>query len=292
MSNDKVLVLGSKGMLGQELFCIYDADSRYDAVGWDVEEIDITNFLKLGKKLDEYSPALILNAVAYNAVDQCETDGTEFDRAMLLNARVPEFLANYAAQKNSIVVHYSTDYVFDGRIESGYTEDAEPNPLSRYGMSKWEGEKRVSLEGKRYYIIRLSKLFGQPAASATGKKSFFETMLRIAAEKPAVTVVDDERSCFTYAPDLAQATKLLTEDAAPFGIYHLANTAPATWYEATRELFRITGLNTKIIPVRPEAFPRPARRPRFSELLNTKRPSLRPYTDALREFWNVNKLGW
>lgn len=279
-----VLILGAKGMLGQALVRCYGEDEGYRVIGWDIEDIDVTDFGEAERKIREVAPAVILNAIAYNAVDQCEEHDDEYRKALLLNAEVPEFLARLAGDMEVAFIHYSTDYVFDGESESGYAEDALPHPISRYGQSKCEGERKVLAIGGYAYIVRLSKLFGMPATSAIGKKSFFGKMLEVAQGKTEVAVVDDERSCFTYAPDLALASKVLEEHVAPYGIYHLVNAGAATWYEAAQELFRLAGVSVIVKPVSPEAFPRPAQRPRCSELLNTKFIPLRPYTEALEEF--------
>lgn len=284
MEKRKVLILGAKGMLGQELTRVYGEDEGYEVAGWDYGDIDVTDFVAAEKKIREYAPAVIVNAVAYNAVDQCEESDEEYAKAMKLNAEVPGFLARLAKDLDATLVHYSSDYIFDGESEENYAEDAEPHPLSKYGMSKWEGEKRVIAEGGKYYVVRLSKLFGKPASSATGKKSFFEKMLEVAKDKTEVTVVDDEKSCFTYAPDLALATKVLEMYQKPHGIYHLVNEGVVTWYEAAKELFKVAGINVAVKPVSPDAFPRPAKRPHFSALKNTKFVALRPYTEALEEF--------
>ena len=169
--------------------------------------------------------------------------------------------------------------------EAGYREDALPNPISRYGTSKYLGEEAVRKTAKRFYIIRPSKMFGRPARSALAKKSFFATMLELGKTKDRVEGIDGEKSCFTYAPDLAQATRSLIEDDAESGVYHLVNEGPATWYEGIVELYRQAGLKTQVRAVAPEDFPiRPAKRPPFSVLANTKRPKLRPYQEALGEF--------
>lgn len=279
----KVLILGAKGMLGQELARVYREDDGYDVAAWDVEDIDVTDFDATERKIRAFAPALIVNAVAYNAVDACEEDDAEYAKALLLNAEVPGFLARLAKDMDATLIHYSTDYVFDGESEEGYVEDADPRPLSRYGVSKREGEKQVIEADGKYYLIRLSKLFGVPAASAIGKKSFFEKMLEVSRGKSEVTAVDDERSCFTYAPDLALASKVLEQGSGPYGIYHLINEGAATWYEAARELFRLTDAGIVVKPVSADAFPRPARRPKYSALRNTKFLAIRPYTEALEE---------
>ena len=280
----KVLILGSQGMLGQELARVYREDPGYEVFAWDKDEIDLIDFASTEKKIREFAPQIIINAAAYNAVDSCEESEEEFAKAMTLNAEVPKFLAKLSKEMDAVFVQYSSDYVFDGTEEAGYAEDAVPNPISRYGMSKWEGEKNVSAIDGQNYIIRLSKLFGRPAASAAGKKSFFEKMLEIAEGKTEVQAVDDEKSCFTYAPDLALATKVMVQHAVPYGIYHLVNETPATWYEATKELFRLAGKDVAVEPVSGDAFPRPAKRPKYSALRNTKFIPFRPYTEALEEF--------
>ena len=280
----KVLILGSKGMLGQELLRVYREDPGYETVGWDTEDIDLIDFGVAEEKIRGYAPEIIVNAVAYNAVDLCEESTEEFKKAMTLNAEMPGFLARLAREMYATLVQYSSDYVFDGMNEDGYAEDATPDPISNYGRSKWAGEKQVASQGGKYYIIRLSKLFGKPAVSAAGKKSFFEKMLEISEGKTEVQAVDDEKSCFTYAPDLALATKVMGQHVVPYGIYHLVNETPATWYEAAQELFKLAKKDVIVRPVSSDAFPRPAKRPHCSTLRNTKFIPFRPYTEALEEF--------
>jgi len=303
-------------MLGQELVRVFSLDEQYAVAGWDREDIDVTDFAGAEKKIRAYQPEIILNAVAYNEVDKCEESDEEYKKAVLLNVEVPKFLARLAKEMGAVLAHYSTDYVFDGtlgvekkesggcrsgqccggnchsREEKGYAEEAVPNPLSRYGTSKYLGEQGVREQAGKYYLIRLSKLFGKPALSAAGKRSFFEKMLEAAdstkltagKDKAVVQAVDDEKSCFTYAPDLAVATKELIEDNVPYGIYHLANSGSATWYEAAVELYAQAHIGVTIQPVGSGAFLRKALRPQYSVLLNTKRPPLRPYQEALRDF--------
>jgi dTDP-4-dehydrorhamnose reductase len=258
--------------------------------------------------LEEVKPDIVINAVAYNAVDLCEESDAEYAKALALNVKLPEALTKISQQLNFLLVHYSTDYVFDGALEEnkmktgccgggccgagssqvGYNEESVPNPLSRYGESKYQGERAVE-EAKEYYLIRLSKLFGKPAQSLAGKKSFFDMMLAAGKAKPVIQVVDDEKSCFTYAPDLAEATRALIEAGEPWGIYHLVNQGATTWYEAVQELFAQAHIKATIEPVGSEAFPRKAKRPKCSVLLNTKRPQLRFYQEALREYLQQRK---
>ncbi len=303
----KVVILGGLGMLGQALVDLFTHDPNYEVVAWDKDDVDVTNFVELREKLVAVKPSIILNCVAYNAVDLAEENDEEFGKALLLNRDVPGELATIANDLGATLIHYSSDYVFDGvfeektgggcgsssccggnchggGVEKGYGENAFPNPLSRYAESKAAGEQAVMMNAKQYYVIRLSKLFGKPGVSPAAKKSFFDVMLGAGKTKEEVQVVDSETSCFTYAPDLAMATKDLIEDGDEYGVYHLPNTGGVTWYEAVLELYRQAGLSTKVVPVTPDAFPRPAKRPTFSVLINTKRPPLRRYEVALAEY--------
>lgn len=300
----KVLVLGSLGMLGQELVQVFSRDGEYEVTGWDREDIDVTDFMVLEERLAKLHPDIVVNAVAYNAVDRCEEDDVEYQKALVLNRDVPGTLAELSVKCGFLLVHYSTDYVFDGALEVnkvqtgccgggccgagsdqvGYSEESLPNPLSRYGESKYAGERVVRERAKQYYLIRLSKLFGNPGKSTEAKRSFFAVMLDQANTKSEVQAVDDEKSCFTYAPDLAMATKALIESGESFGMYHLVNEGAATWYEAAQELYRLAGKEMRVTPVSSDTFPRSARRPSCSVLLNTKRPKLRSYAAALQAF--------
>jgi dTDP-4-dehydrorhamnose reductase len=300
----KIVVIGAEGMLGQELVRAFSSDSQYVVTAWDRKDVDATDFVLLAEKLAELSPNIVLNVVAYNAVDLCEEDETEYQKAVLLNVTLPKELARLSTELDFTLVHYSTDYVFDGTLEAsaekkcagaccggnchgsseGYDESALPNPVSKYGTTKYMGEQAVAIGTETQYTIRLSKLFGKPAVSAAGKRSFFEVMLELGKTKEEISAVDGEMSCFTYAPDLAKATKELLESDDEFGTYHFVNEGAVTWYEGVQELYRQAGITIPVKPVGPDAFPRPAKRPAFSVLMNTKRPKLRHYSEALADF--------
>lgn len=280
----KALILGAKGMLGRALGQEFRL-AGYELGLWDVAEIDLAKEAASLEKIAAFGPDTIVNAAAYNAVDACETDDEEYRKALILNRDVPGYLARFSAEKGIVFVHYSTDYVFDGTATDGYPEDAVPNPISRYGNSKYAGERAVLAASGNIYLIRLSKLFGEPAISELGKRSFFEIMLAKGKIETRVEVVDDEKSCFTYAPDLAIATRELIEDHSEPGVYHLPNEGGATWFQATLELYRKAGLKrVEVVPVSGSGFPRPAKRPHSAVLINTKRPKQRSYTEALSEF--------
>ncbi|HOX10637.1 MAG TPA: SDR family oxidoreductase [Candidatus Moranbacteria bacterium] len=307
MVNKKVLIIGSKGMLGQELVSVFKRDKDYKVTAWDRKEIDITDQKQVQEKITKLAPDVILNAAAYNAVDLCEKDKKEFAKAKNLNGKAPGYLAKIAKKIGAILVHYSTDYVFNGLPEIpepqgcthscsscglhqdfvpqiGFGENAVPEPVQKYGRTKLMGEEAVQKNGEKYYIIRLSKLFGKPAKSAGAKKSFFDVMLAAGKKNKEVRVVDEETSCFTYAPDLAKKTKEIIESKKPFGIYHVTNSGACTWYDAVVELYRMAKIKTKVASVSASEFPRPAVRPYVSTLINTKLNPMRNYKVALREY--------
>ena len=267
-------------MLGQELAKVF-VDSEVHL--WDREEVDITDRDSVFTKIKALAPNVVINSAAYNAVDQAEE---ESDLAHLVNAVGPKNLAEVARDLNCVFVHYSSDYVFDGTNVAGYIETDTPNPISEYGRSKLAGERFVQTVGGQYYIIRLSRLFGRPAVSDGAKKSFIDVMRELAETKDELQVVNEEVSCPTYAPDLALQTKKIIDSQLPYGIYHAANSNACTWYQLAEETFKILNKNIRLIPVSGDTFPRPAKRPAYSEVKNTKLAPIRSWQDALRDYLN------
>ncbi|MBN2884893.1 NAD(P)-dependent oxidoreductase [Patescibacteria group bacterium] len=286
------LILGVAGNLGSQLKIAY-ADS--DVIGWDRVDFDFLDFDLLKQKLLKLKPGQIINAVAYNAVDKCEEDEKEANLAWKLNRDLPGVLADYCLQAQIPLLHYSTDYVFggDGRLAGAYVETDQPQPLNIYGQTKLAGEQEIArraLLGLKYYIVRTSKLFGPLGKSEHAKASFFDLMLKLSADKEELKVVDAEISCFTYTPDLAQASKLLLDEKAVRGIYHLTNSGAVTWYQALQYFFDIAQIKTQLSAISADAWPRPAKRPVYSALANTRRPQLRSWQEALTDYWhNKNK---
>ena len=303
-----VLIIGAKGMLGQELVKTFKKDKRYEVIAWDKEDINITIQKETVKKITALKPEIIINAAAYNAVDKAE-DKKEYKLAEKLNGKAPGYLASAAKKNKAIFVHYSSDYVFDGQPEIpepagcshrcsscslhqdfipeiGFDESAKPNPISAYGKSKILGEKEVKKNTKQYYIIRTSKIFGKPAILKEAKKSFFDVMLEIGKDRKVkeVKVIDEETSCFTYTPDLAKKTKEIIEAKKPYGFFHVTNSGACTWYEAVLELYKQAKIKKKVVPASSDEFPRPAKRPYISTLINTKLNPLRNYKEALKEY--------
>lgn len=284
----KTLILGSQGGLGTQLVKVF---SQAELLTWDKAEADFLNLPDLLVKLDIAKPEVIINAVAYNAVDKCETESAELDTALKLNFDLPAALAKWCLANSATLIHYSTDYVFSGtKDKQEFIETDLTNPISKYGESKAMGEKAITEQlGLKYYIIRLSKLFGPKGSSVHTKASFFDVMLKLAETNPELKVVNEELSCFTYSPDLAQATYNLLLENYESGIYHLVNSGSCTWYDAVLALKELADLPVVVTPILGADLTRAARRPEFSVLKNTKYPALRDYQEALKEYLTLNK---
>ncbi|MEY4745023.1 MAG: dTDP-4-dehydrorhamnose reductase subunit, NAD(P)-binding, of dTDP-L-rhamnose synthase [Candidatus Parcubacteria bacterium] len=280
----KVLVLGAKGNLGQDLVRAFAA-AGHGAAGHDRETLDVTDAAAVRAAIAGGGYGAVVNAVAWNNVDGAE-DPANAAAVRALNVDAPRVMAEAAASAGAAFVHYSSDYVFDGTKPGGYREDDDPAPVSAYGRSKLDGERAVASAGGRWYVCRTSKLFGLQGSSPNAKPSFVGIMTKLAATKPELGIVDEEVGSPTYTRDLAEATvRLVTGGFAP-GTYHLVNEGPGvTWYGFAEEFFRLTGVTTPRKPVSSAAFPKPAKRPKFAPLLNTKFPKLRPRIDALQAYF-------
>jgi dTDP-4-dehydrorhamnose reductase len=277
MSIRKVLILGCKGTLGGQLMKLYP-----EATGWDREEIDVLDFPALRARVAgmERAPEAVINCVAFNDVDGAE-DRPQQARA--LNEEFPGKLARFTGELGIPLVHYSTNYVFDG-ARGEYVETDLPAPLSAYGRSKWGGEQRIAETPGPCYVVRTAVIFGPKGESDLSKKSFVDLMRDLSATRDTIQAVADEINSITYAPDLAAATSGLLERLPAPGIYHLTNTGGASWFDLAREIFRITGKAVTVVPVPSTHFPRKALRPAKAILYNRKLPELRAWQAALAEF--------
>jgi len=273
-----ILILGAKGMFGHDLMAVFN-DSQ--PIGWDIEEIDITQRDEVFRKIADLSPKVIINAAAYTDVDNAETNQ---DLAQKVNAEAVGYLTEVCQKIKAIFIHYSTDYVFEGGRKEGYIENNIPqNPVNFYGKSKLLGEKKIINSQLNYYLIRTAWLFG-PKSNPCQHKNFVETILKLSQGKNEIKVVNDQFGSPTYTYDLALATKNLLEKKFPFGIYHLTNDGVTNWYEFAKEVVKLADLKTQILPCSTDEFPRPAKRPKYSILLNTKYPKLRKWEEALKDY--------
>ncbi len=302
----KILIIGAKGMLGRELVEEFRLGNQ--VIGWDRGEIDITRIADRRSQIADLKPDLVINAAAYNNVDKAES---EPDLANAVNGYAVGYLASICQELDIPLVHYSTDYVFDGTNKEGYIEEDRPNPMSAYGASKYLGERELQKNSDKFYLIRLSRLFGknssQPLLTPSlnpspqvgegrvggkrggegefpRKKSFVKLILDLAKTRKELEVIDEELSCPTYASDLARQTRFILENNIHYGTYHSPNSGSCTWFGFACEIFKIAKIDVKLIPVPASRFPRPAKRPPYSVLLNTKLPPMRPWQEALREF--------
>jgi dTDP-4-dehydrorhamnose reductase len=228
-------------------------------------ELDLCDFVYTRKVLVDLKPAVVINAAAYTRVDDCED---EPERAFWVNAFAVRNLAQVCTEVGCILVHFSTDYVFDGAKASPYTEADLPNPLSVYGVSKLAGEHFVRSLVPRHYVVRTSGLYGVGGA-ASRRGNFVETMLRLADEGRPIRVVADQVLTPTAARDVARKTvELLPTDR--FGLYHVTNAGQCSWYEFASSIFALAGLQPRLEPISAAEYGARARRPKYSVLAHTR----------------------
>ncbi|QFU01733.1 dTDP-4-dehydrorhamnose reductase [Halomonas sp. THAF5a] len=258
-----ILVTGGSGQVGFELqrqLCLLGtvlAPSR--------QELDLTNDIAVGVYLDRHDPDLIVNAAAYTAVDQAETEHSLAER---LNSELPSRLAAWCAQRQRRLVHYSSDYVYSGEGEAPWRETSDTEPLSVYGRTKRDGDRALLDSGGRHLILRTSWVYG-----ARGR-NFMTTMLRLGRERDTLKVVDDQVGAPTPARLIAQVTTRALERDLPSGIYHLATRGETSWREFAREIFRQAQRQAEALTIAPggvraistSEYPTPAQRPLNSRL--------------------------
>lgn len=258
----KIVVTGAGGQLGQELV---RALARTEAVAFGRLELDVCDFIHTRRTLSGLRPEVVINAAAFTRVDDCEDEPS---RAFWVNALAVRNLAQVCADLDCLLVHVSTDYVFDGAKASPYAEDDLPNPLSVYGASKLAGEHFVRSLAPRHQVIRTSGLYGA-AGAATRRGNFVEAMLRLADERQPIRVVTDQILAPTSARDVARKiVELLPLDRT--GTYHVTNAGQCSWYEFARAIFELAGVAPTLQPITASAFGAKARRPRYSVLAHAR----------------------
>ena len=289
----KVILLGAKGQLGKALE--KELSDSFEVSAFSKNELDITDFLAVKKVCGEIQPDFLVNAAAYTNVDGAEA---ERELALQINAEAVGNLAEACRTTGAKLIHFSTDYVFDGKSDDGYAEDAEPNPLNFYGETKLAGEKNIQASGCDFTIIRTSWLFGDG-------ENFVTKMLTLAEKNSEIKVVSDQIGSPTFTEDLAQATKKIILNCHPRDlsaealakveggdpkksktIFHVTNSGTTSWADFARKIFDIKKLPTKVIDIPTAGFPTPAKRPKNSVLRNTKVPELRSWQEALEGFLN------
>ncbi|MDO8559526.1 MAG: dTDP-4-dehydrorhamnose reductase [bacterium] len=273
-----VAIIGANGMLGGELLKACTR-SDFPVTALDLPKFNLTNHEDVAYQLKKIVPRYVLNAAAYTDVDGCEEHP---GLANAINGEAVGVLANACRDIGAVLVHYSTDYVFDGTDPAGYAEDAAPNPLSVYGKSKLEGERLLRASGCKYLLIRTSWLFGPGR-----RDNVVEKIIARAQQDGKLRLVNDRWGKPTYAKDLAAVTLDLAAQEKSDGIYHVTNAAPdagITWYEFGAAIVALVGLKIPVTPCASHEFPQAAARPVHSLLANTKLPPLQPWREALQDY--------
>jgi dTDP-4-dehydrorhamnose reductase len=277
----RFLIVGAEGQLGAALVRLLG-----ERVAWSGGRatLDIRDEAAVRLRVTEVRPDVVINASAYNKVDAAESEPGE---AFAVNALGPRALGRAARQAGALLVHVSTDYVFDGEAGRPYIEADLPRPISAYGVSKLAGEHFALAAGGEALVVRTSGVFGGGGSRAKGG-SFVERILARAASGQPLRVVTDQVFSPTYAPDLAAALLALVERGAR-GLVHVSNAGACSWHDVASEALRLRAVNAPIERIGAAALALPARRPAFSVLSNARcaalgLPLLRPWQEALADF--------
>lgn len=259
----RVLVTGAKGQLGSDLLCEL-SKRNIEAVGIDIEDLDITDAAATKKLIEGINNKTKLDAIihcaAYTAVDAAQDNEALVTK---INAEGTKNIAEVAKTLDVAMMYISTDYVFDGEGKRPWEPDDKRAPLNVYGMAKYKGELYVEELVKKYFIVRISWVFGLHG------NNFIKTMIRLGKERGAVSVVNDQIGSPTYTPDLSRllADMIVTDK---YGRYHATNEGLCSWYDFAVEIFKQANLNVAVTPVSSDAFPVKAKRPHNSRMDKSK----------------------
>ena len=284
----KLLIIGSGGQLGHD-FVGQAAAAGHSVTPVDYPGIDIRDRSSVNLCVDGAGPDVVINCAGFTAVDDCES---EVDKAFLLNAEACGFLAAAAKKISALLVHFSTDYVFDGTGSTPYTEDSPVNPLSIYGKSKLCGDEIILNTYDNSMIFRTAWLYGSHGNNFV--KAIRQTAAAGAREGKPLRVVDDQVGTPTWSVSLCrQALTML--DRKERGVFHSTGEGFCSWFDFAKEIAASSGIDIDIVPCTTEEFPRPARRPRYSVLENARLKSIGAnimphWRDGFLEFLSAEKL--
>lgn len=268
-----ILVIGASGQVGSELLRtllplgkVVAADFRHPEI-----PIDLSDHVSIRDVVHHVAPDVIVNAAAYTAVDKAES---EAEQAMAINGVAPGILAEEAKARDALLVHYSTDYVFNGKHDAPYTEDDVTDPRSVYGETKLAGDQNIAQVGASHLIFRTSWVYGLYG------KNFLLTMQRLAAERDELRIVSDQIGAPTWSRQIAETTaqalaqvfspRVNAELADVSGIYNLTCGGECSWFDFAKAIVEASGHETRMVPIKTEEYPTPARRPPYSVLDNQK----------------------
>ena len=277
----KILLIGASGQLGADLV---KALSRHELLAPPRSSLDILQPDRVRRFLQSERPQVVINTAAFHRVDDCES---QVSTAFQANGEAVRNLALAAREIEAALVHYSTDYVFDGAAARPHRESARARPINVYGVSKLAGEHLLASVWEKHFLIRTCGLYGHAGSRGKGG-NFVETMIRKALAKESIRVVHDQRLTPTSTRELARATAALIE-TSQYGLYHVTSNGNCTWYQFAREIFRLLGLEADLAPTTSDAFAAAARRPAYSVLANHRlkevgMDDLKHWRDALREY--------
>jgi len=279
----KIALLGANGQLGRDLQQVL---SDHIVVPFTRDDFDVLDHVGTRAAISEARPTVILNTTAYHRVDDCESN---VEMAYQANALAVLNLVRIANDLEAVLVHISTDYVFDGKSLVPYTEESQPMPLSVYGNSKLAGEYLVRSGARKYFLIRTSGLYGNAGSRGRGG-NFVETMLAKARNREGIQVVNDQVLTPTYTVDVAhQIAAILT--TAHYGLFHMTNEGSCSWYEFALRIFQLAGVDADVTPTTSDLYKTPAIRPRYSVLENARLKSLglnrmRNWREALAAYFH------
>jgi len=255
----KILITGANGQLAKEFQQSLEA-YEYQVTALDKERLDISDPESINRAFSQCAPNIVLNCAAYNFVDKAEED---YDTAYKINALGVKNLASLCRKNNALLIHYSSDYVFDGQKKDFYSEEDAPNPINNYGKTKLLGETFLREETDNFLLFRVSWVFGK------GNQNFLYKLLEWAKKNRALNIVYDQISVPTFTKDIVSLTMLAISKGMR-GVYHLTNGGYASRYEVARFYLERLGFDNLIFPVSSDAFPVPAKRPFFSAMSNRK----------------------
>ena len=278
--NGRILVLGAGGRLGA---AIVDAFSDCEVTGHTRASLDVTNSMAVQRAVDSARPDVIVNCAAFNFVDAAEARPAE---AFAANAFAVRTLARAAENVNATLVHYGSDFVFDGEASEPYDESASPSPRSAYGLSKLLGEW-FALDAPRAFVLRVESLFGA-VPGWKGRAGSFDAIVEAMEQGRPARVFTDRVVSPSYVQDVARATRHLLEVKATYGLYHCVNSGHATWHDVAREASRLLDFNAELEPITLDSVRFDAPRPRFCALSNRKLAqagfAMPSWSDALRRW--------
>lgn len=258
----KILVTGGNGQLARCIKDVAESLTNYEFIFANSSTLDITNKTLVTFFFTDNSFDYCINCAAYTAVDKAEEDS---EKAYKVNAKGALNLAKACCGNGTTLIHISTDFVFDGERVCSYEERDTTNPINVYGASKLKGEENIQQNLDRYFILRTSWLYSEYGAN------FMKTMLRLGNERDELSVVSDQLGSPTYAKDLADIIlKLIASESKEYGIYHFSNRGKTSWCGFAQAIFEEATIDIKLNSIKTEAYPTPAKRPKFSVLCTSK----------------------